>query len=155
MLFQTRKTFAHLHNTNEDIYDEFWEPSVPLLKATQLPLWPLKEFVNLIQWTECFIPNFLKRHEQMKFRLLFIHKHPSTHTSVVVNGSSSIDVWEPMRFILMCYASRLNSCKNQWDSVSCYAARLSSCKNQWKCIEGSSVQQFFSSDVSVLAFKKS
>ncbi len=29
MLFQTRKTFVHLRNTNEDIFDEFRELSDP------------------------------------------------------------------------------------------------------------------------------
>ncbi len=29
MSFQTRKTFVHLRNTNEDIFDEFWELSDP------------------------------------------------------------------------------------------------------------------------------
>ncbi len=27
MLFQTHKTFVHLQNTNEDIFDEIWELS--------------------------------------------------------------------------------------------------------------------------------
>lgn len=30
----------------------------------------------------------------------------STHTSEVVNGSTSLDVQEPLRFIFVCYAER-------------------------------------------------
>ncbi len=29
MSFQTRKTFVHIQNTNEDICDEIWEVSDP------------------------------------------------------------------------------------------------------------------------------
>jgi len=36
MSFQTRKTFVHLQNTNEDICDEIGELSVPPKTATQL-----------------------------------------------------------------------------------------------------------------------
>ncbi len=36
MSFQTRKTFVHLWNTNDDIFDEIWELSDPPIdsKAT-------------------------------------------------------------------------------------------------------------------------
>ncbi len=36
MLFQTRKTFVHLRNTNEDVFDEIRELSDPPETATQL-----------------------------------------------------------------------------------------------------------------------
>ncbi len=36
MLLQTHKTFVHLQNTNEDVFDEIWELSDPPLTATQL-----------------------------------------------------------------------------------------------------------------------
>jgi len=34
--------FTHLWNTNEDLFDEIWELSVPPLTATQLPFDSLK-----------------------------------------------------------------------------------------------------------------
>jgi len=46
MLFQTRKTFVHLRNTNEDIFNEIITISVPPLTAVQLPLWCFKKLIK-------------------------------------------------------------------------------------------------------------
>ncbi len=39
MSFQTHKSFVHLWNTNEDIFNETWEISVPQLKAHFTKIW--------------------------------------------------------------------------------------------------------------------
>jgi len=72
MWFQTRKTLIHPQNTNEGVFDEIWDLSVPPLMATQLPLSSPRKVVTtsvkvvhvtpvvLLQlysmmWHECFV----------------------------------------------------------------------------------------------------
>jgi len=109
MLFQPSKTFIiHFRNTIEDLSDEIWEISVPQLRNYHFDNWKSswRDCKTSVEW---FSPNSLKRHNRFitmnKFNLGFLHKHSSTHTSVVVNVSSSrlclLDMREPKRFILV------------------------------------------------------
>ncbi len=40
MSFQTRKTFVHVRNTNEDIYDVIWELSDPPIDTNATVMFP-------------------------------------------------------------------------------------------------------------------
>jgi len=46
MSLQSRKTFFHLYNINEDIFDKIRVISVPPYTAMELPLRRLKEFIK-------------------------------------------------------------------------------------------------------------
>lgn len=70
MPFQTHRTFVHLRNTNEDIFNDTWEIYVPPFTVTktfkrQVHKGVVKVTHVTLQW---FNPSFLKRYE------CFIHK---------------------------------------------------------------------------------